>query len=231
MQGTRQLLPEVTAAKMSHHDKPIRETLDIEGPAGRLEALLESPPGDDFRRAAVICHPHPLHQGTMQNKVVHTLARAMMELGAPALRFNFRGVGKSGGQHAEGVGEVGDAVAACNWMRERHPAAELLLAGFSFGAMVACAAAVTVRPVQVVTVAPPVERTRSLLAGRHPGVPWLVVQGDADGVVPCAGVTAWVRELSPAPRLVVLPGVDHFFHGNLTRLRETVVDHLSTDDR
>jgi len=212
---------------MSHHDAPVREALSIQGPAGQIEALLECPRAAELRRVAVICHPHPLHQGTMQNKVVHTLARAMLELGAAALRFNFRGVGASEGQHADGVGEVGDAMAACAWMRERFPGCELLLAGFSFGAMVACATAVTVRPAQLVAVAPPVERTRELLAGRHPGVPWLIVQGDADGVVPSAGVLAWVAELAPPPELVVLPGVDHFFHGSLTRLREVLVTRLS----
>lgn len=212
---------------MNHHDAPMREALDIRGPAGRLEALLEYPRAADVRRVAVICHPHPLHQGTMQNKVVHTLARAMLELGAAALRFNFRGVGASEGQHADGVGEVGDAMAACAWMRERFPGCELLLAGFSFGAMVACATAVTVQPAQLVTIAPPVERTRELLAGRHPAVPWLVVQGDADGVVPSAGVVAWVAGLAPPPELVVLPGVDHFFHGSLASLRETLVSRLS----
>ena len=212
---------------MVHRQAPAREALSITGPAGVLEALLECPEAGHSSRAAVICHPHPLHQGSMLNKVVHTVSRAMLDLGAPALRFNFRGVGASEGRYAEGSGEVDDAVAACAWMRERFPGCELLLAGFSFGAMVACAAALTVRPAHLVSIAPPVERTRRLLAGRHPGVPWLLVQGEADGVVPSGEVIAWAAELQPAPELVVLPGVDHFFHGNLTQLRETLVTRLA----
>lgn len=211
---------------MVHHHAPSRDALTIPGPAGSLEALLEQPDTAPAGRVAVICHPHPLHQGTMLNKVVHTVSRAMLDLGVPALRFNFRGVGASEGRHADGSGEVDDALAACAWMRERFAGSELLLAGFSFGAMVACAAAVQARPARLVTIAPPVERTRRLLARRHPSVPWLVVQGEADGVVPCGEVVAWVDSLVPAPALVVLPGVDHFFHGHLTELRRVLTDHL-----
>lgn len=212
---------------MVHHHAPARDALTIPGPAGTLEALLEQPDTAAAGRIAVICHPHPLHQGTMLNKVVHTIARAMLDLGVPALRFNFRGVGASEGRHADGSGEVDDALAACAWMRERFPGSELLLAGFSFGAMVACAAAVQARPAQLVTIAPPVERSKRLLAGRHPSVPWLVVQGEADGVVPSGEVAAWVAALQPSPTLVVLPGVDHFFHGHLTGLRQTLLSHLA----
>jgi uncharacterized protein len=215
---------------MAHHHAPTKEALSIPGPAGLLEALLELPDVAAFRRVAVICHPHPLHQGSMLNKVVHTVSRAMMDLGVPSLRFNFRGVGASEGQYAEGDGEVGDALAACAWMRERYPGRELLLAGFSFGAMVACAAAVSARPAHLVSIAPPVERTRRLLAGRRPNVPWLLVQGEADGVVPTVEVTAWAAGLEPPPDLVVLPGVDHFFHGNLTLLRRTLVERLASPE-
>lgn len=160
----------------------------------------------------------------MQNKVVHTLCRSLNELRAATLRFNFRGVGGSEGHYAEGHGETDDAIAACNWLVARYPAAALWLAGFSFGAMVACHAAVTIRPARLISVAPPAARTRQLLAGRHPSVPWLLIQGDADGVVSADGVIAWAGEFSPAPTLVVLPGVDHFFHGSLTLLRDTVID-------
>jgi hypothetical protein len=114
----------------------------------------------------------------------------------------------------------------CTWLRARYAGAGLLLAGFSFGAMVACRAALTARPAHLITIAPPVDRARKLLQGRHPEVPWLIVQGEADGVVPSAEVTAWVAELGPGPELVVLPGVDHFFHGSLTLLRQTLVKRL-----
>lgn len=214
---------------MAHHHALAREALSIPGPAGVLEALLEVPDRHEFSHIGVVCHPHPLHQGSMHNKVVHTTARALLDIGAPALRFNFRGVGASDGSYAEGFGETDDAVAACEWLRARYPAAQLVLAGFSFGATVACHAALTARPARLIAIAPPPARTATLLAGRVPDVPWLVIQGDADSVVAAHEVTAWVRALAPAPKLVVLPGVDHFFHGHLTVLRQTIVGYLQAD--
>jgi hypothetical protein len=212
---------------MAHHHATTKEALSLPGPAGVLEALLEIPEGARFDRIAVICHPHPLHQGSMLNKVVHTVSRAMIELGAPALRFNFRGVGASDGRYADGIGETDDAVAACEWMRARYAGAALLLAGFSFGALVACRAALTVRPAHLITIAPPAGRARKLLVGQQPQGPWTIILGDADGVVPSDEVAAWVAELAPGPELIVLPGVDHFFHGNLTLLRQTIVGRLA----
>lgn len=211
---------------MVHHHATTKEALSLPGPAGVIEALLEIPEGQRFTRVGVVCHPHPLHQGSMLNKVVHTVSRAMVDLGIPALRFNFRGVGASDGRYAEGLGETEDTLAACAWMRERYPEAGLVLGGFSFGGMVACRAALTAKPDYLITVAPPANHARKLLEGRKPEGPWLIVQGDADGVVPSAEVQAWVEELGPGPELVLLPGVDHFFHGNLTLLRQTIVERL-----
>ena len=108
----------------------------IAGPAGQIEALLEAPRNSPATRVGVICHPHPLHEGTMMNKVVHTTARALNDLGIPALRFNFRGVGASEGQYADGVGETDDALEVVRWAAGRYPGAKLWLAGFSFGALV-----------------------------------------------------------------------------------------------
>lgn len=216
---------------MTVHRSPVREALTLQGPAGALEALLEAPHGGDHIFAAVLCHPHPLHQGTMLNKVVHTISRAMNDLHIPALRFNFRGVGASEGHYGDGLGECEDAIAVCRWMRTRYPGAGLWLGGFSFGAMVACCVAVAVEATQLVTVAPPPKRTQELLAGRHPAMPWLVVQGEADDVVPAAEVATWVRSLKPAPELVMLPGVDHYFHGRIGILRETLVVRLAAAAR
>ena len=115
---------------------PPKTSLVIDGPAGSLEALLEDP-GADGRHFAVVCHPHPLHGGTMHNKVVHTLARALQEQGMPTLRFNYRGVGASAGAYDDGRGETEDALAVIAWGRRRWPGAQLVLAGFSFGAFVA----------------------------------------------------------------------------------------------
>ncbi len=201
----------------------------LSGPAGRLEALLEEPREIRHRAVVVLCHPHPQFQGTMLNKVVHTLARVANDLGMPALRFNFRGVGASDGEYGGGYGESEDTIAVAQWAQRRYPGAQLWLAGFSFGAMVACRAALSLEPSQLVSIAPPAARMAGLLEGRQPACPWLVIQGDADEVVDCESVVAWVNQLQPGPELVILPGVDHFFHGRLTLLRETLVTHLEPE--
>lgn len=207
----------------------MKEALTLSGPAGRIEALLEAPREHDGRAVAVLCHPHPQFQGTMLNKVVHTMGRAANELGAPALRFNFRGVGASDGEYAEGRGEADDTLAVIDWARERYPGAELWLCGFSFGAMVACRAALTAAPAWLVSIAPPALRMAGLLEGREPEGRWLVIQGDADAVVPCDTVVDWVHGLKRQPELVVLPDVEHFFHGRLTLLRRTLVERLGQE--
>jgi len=205
---------------------PVKETLSIAGPAGNLEALLETP--SDFKgdRVALLCHPHPQYQGTMLNKVVHTLARAMTDMGIAALRFNFRGVGASEGNYADGIGEIADVEAVAMSMAKRWPKAELWLAGFSFGAIVSARAAANLQPAQLVSIAPAVNLPGRRVEGSL-AVPWLVIQGDADELVPVAAVRDWVATLDPQPELVVLPGVDHFFHGQLVTLRETLLQKLS----
>ena len=206
---------------------PHAERLRLEGPAGALETLIETPAGLDATPAAfgVICHPHPLHGGTMDNKVVWTLARAFQELGAPTIRFNFRGVGASVGTHDEGPGEVADALAVIAYGRERWPQAALWLAGFSFGGVVAIRAAASAHPARLVTVAPGITRI-DVGTALPPECPWLIVQGDADDVVPAQAVIAWARTLVPAPELTVLPGAGHFFHGRINELRDTVLEFM-----
>jgi len=206
---------------------PHAERLRLEGPAGALETLIETPAGLDATPAAfgVICHPHPLHGGTMDNKVVWTLARAFQELGAPTIRFNFRGVGASVGSHDEGPGEVADALAVIAYGRERWPQAALWLAGFSFGGVVAIRAAASAHPARLVTVAPGITRI-DVGTDPPPECPWLIVQGDADDVVPAQAVIAWARTLVPAPELTVLPGAGHFFHGRINELRDTVLEFM-----
>lgn len=206
---------------------PPREALTLNGPAGRLEALLDTPDGPLAPAVGVVCHPHPQHQGTMLNKVVHTLGRALNDLGIPVVRFNFRGVGASEGAYADGFGETDDALAVAGWALQRFPGAGLWLAGFSFGAAVAIRAAITSPCRQLISIAPPVARMGRLLGDVRPACPWLLVQGTADEVVPAADVEAWARSREPAPDLVLLPEVDHFFHGRLTLLRETVVSRVA----
>ncbi len=207
---------------------PRAERLTLAGPAGGLESLIETPvSGEDSQAAqvaafAVVCHPHPQFGGTLDNKVVHTLARAFNQLGAPAIRFNFRGVGTSAGTYDDGRGEIQDALAVVAWGRARWPGAALWLGGFSFGGSVAVWAAGEAAPARVVAVAPGIT-TIDVTGAVPPACPWLIVQGDADEVVPPQVVLAWSRTLVPAPEVAVLPGAGHFFHGRINDLRETVL--------
>lgn len=191
----------------------------IQGPAGTLEAKLELPKGEP-KATALICHPHPLHGGTMDNKVVHMLARSFLALGAAVLRFNFRGVGASAGSYAEGIGETKDALAASAWLLEQWPELPQYLGGFSFGAAVVVRAAIETHPAGIVTVALPVERLEP--GATLPAAPWLLVHGDADELVALEALIDWLNDQAPGPELEVIPGADHFFHGKLTELKNGV---------
>ncbi len=195
--------------------------LRTDGPVGPLEVRSESPRTESIGVDVVICHPHPLHGGTMDNKVVHTLARAARDAGMRAVRFNFRGVGASAGVHDDGVGEVEDLLAVVDGCTESGH--RLVLAGFSFGAWVAAAATARLQqaggrlPAALVLVAPPVQYPG--FAGLPPlAPPTLVVQGDDDEVVDAAAVGRWLRERQPAVRLQTF-ATGHFFHGVLPELK------------
>jgi alpha/beta superfamily hydrolase len=200
------------------------ERLSIDGPAGTLEAIVEDT-GVAAPSYAVVCHPHPLMGGTMDNKVVTTVARALRDTGIPTLRFNFRGVGSSTGVFDQGAGETLDADAAASWGARRWPGRTLVLGGFSFGGYVAWRLALERTPRYLITVAPAIQRIETP-ANAVPQCPWLIVQGDADDVVDPATVIDWVAGLRPTPTLVVLPGVGHFFHGRLNELRQAVIDAI-----
>ena len=200
---------------------PTLQKISIVGPAGPIESLIERPPNAVAGIIAVCCHPHPLYGGTMQNKVVHTLARAAQDQGVPSLRFNFRGVGGSGGIHDNGVGESDDAAAVADWCRRELGAEKLWALGFSFGSYVALRLAAACDARLLVTVAPPVQRF-DFARLEVPRCPWLVVQGDADLLVNHESVLGWARDLNPAPQVEILPGAEHFFHGRLTVLRSLV---------
>ncbi|HJS21424.1 MAG TPA: CocE/NonD family hydrolase [Steroidobacteraceae bacterium] len=207
---------------------PNPERIVIRGPAGDLEAVLEQPASSSAARFGVVCHPHPLFGGTLDNKVVHSVARVMQELGLPTLRFNFRGVGGSAGKFDDGVGETDDALAVIDWGRERWPGSAWWLAGFSFGAFVALRASERRSAQRLITVAPPVQRFQ-FTGLRAPDYPWLIVQGDQDEIVDCAAVVAWARALSPAPQVTILPGAGHFFHGRLQDLKHAILAHVGSD--
>jgi uncharacterized protein len=208
---------------------PASERLNVPGPAGDLQVLIETPQSEGAQATqafAVICHPHPLFGGTMDNKVVHTLARAYEECGAPAIRFNFRGVGTSGGSYDEGAGETEDTLAVIEYGRRRWPGAAVWLGGFSFGGAVAVRAAALASPQRVVLAAPAIGRVDVSAVGA-PTCPWLIVQGDADELVPYAEVRAWADALEPAPAFSVLAGAGHFFHGRIVELREAVLSFMA----
>ena len=194
---------------------PILEKVSIPGPAGKLEVVVHIP--DVAPRAiAVIAHPLPTMGGTMENKIVTTLAKTFAELGFAALRFNFRGVGASNGEFDNGNGEVDDALTVTRYALSKYGDLPLILSGFSFGGYVQARAAQQLPPRQLVLIAPAVTRYPM------PPVPHntLLVHGELDEVVSLADVMQWARpQLLP---IVVLPGAMHFFHGRLDQLKEIV---------
>jgi len=200
----------------------------LAGAAGQLEGMLHLP-DEPPQAVAVIAHPLPTMGGTMDNKVVTTLARAFLELGFAALRFNFRGAGKSDGSYDQGDGETLDAIAAANFMRDEFPGLPLTLAGFSFGGYVQARAAETLQPQHLVLVAPAVGRfaPSTMLRTGMPQVPadTLLIHGDLDEVVELDAVLHWARP-QHLP-VVVLAGAGHFFHGRLTQLSNIVRQHFT----
>ena len=204
--------------------------LFIDGPAGRLEAVLEVAPDQTHIGGVVVCHPHPQHGGTLHNKVAHTLARSFMRLGFAALRFNFRGTEQSEGEFDDGNGELDDALAVIDWMRNRDSGKPVCVAGFSFGAAIAVKAATATAINGLLCVAPAINRIN---AGRvdvelepQPDCPWLIVQGDQDELVDVEKTIEWVNSLEPGPELLIVPGGEHFFHGRLIDLRESVTEFV-----
>lgn len=196
----------------------------LPGPVGDLEVACEpaetrakSPPAG----IAVICHPHPLHGGTMHNKVVTIIERSLRELGLDTVRFNFRGIGKSAGTFDEGEGESDDLASVVRWARTVRPEAPLWLAGFSFGSYVALRNAKALDADALITIAPPVGRW-DFDAIDLPDCPWLVVQGEEDEVVDPQLVFDWVESLDVSPHLVRMPETSHFFHRRLMDLRGAV---------
>jgi alpha/beta superfamily hydrolase len=221
----------------------------IPGPC-QLEGLL-SLTDNEPNGLALICHPHPLYQGTMHNKVVTTLARAAAECGYASLRFNFRGVGKSEGSYGEGIGELEDAKAALAFLLEHaspSPTSEMstlpqeesvnlievstfrkpvIIMGFSFGGYIATelAAQMQPAPAALVTIAPALHY-ENLQVSQTPDCPWLVVHGTSDEVIAHNYNKEWLATKAPEAELVSVADTGHFFHGKLVELQKTVVDFL-----
>ncbi len=189
----------------------------VPGPAGELVCAIDMPESTP-RGLAVICHPHPQHGGTMDNKVVVTLARAFVHCGWRAARFNFRGIGGSAGAWDEGRGEIDDALAVARALRQNGE--PLAMAGFSFGAYVASHAAAALQAEPLVLIGP---ATQNFTVAPVPQGT-LVVHGELDEVVPLAATLDWARPQSQP--VVVVPGGGHFFHGQLPLLKNLVVRHL-----
>lgn len=194
----------------------------IDGPAGALELVFTMPSDAPPAALALICHPHPQFGGTMENKVVQTLAKAFVELGCATLRFNFRGVGNSAGTFDDGVGETEDAAAALAWARAKlAPSTALIAAGFSFGCFVQTRLLPRSQPQQLVLVGPAVNRFNVPEVAKDT----IVIHGEEDDVVPLADVMNWARPQGLP--VTVFPGAGHFFHGRLTELKAVVKRNTS----
>ncbi|HEY1337644.1 MAG TPA: alpha/beta fold hydrolase [Bryobacteraceae bacterium] len=195
----------------------------IEGPAGRLEALLEEPENAEPRLAALVCHPHPVYGGTMHNKVVYRIARGLRRTGIAVLRFNFRGVGQSAGEHGNLLGEIEDARAVLAWLRARYPQLPYALAGFSFGSRV------------ITRLGCEAEGARFLLAAGFPTrygpadylercrVPKNFIQSTHDQYGPKPELEAMFATWAEPKRLEWIECSDHFFADGLDALEEAVV--------
>ena len=201
------------------------QSLTLQGEAGVIETLCDTPSDGVIQGTAIIAHPHPLFGGTMQNKVVQTLARAFVQCGWQAVRFNFRGVGASAGTYDEGRGEAADMLAV---IQQVAPDGPLALAGFSFGAFVTSHVAQTLAPLRSLDklVLVGTAASRFVVAPVAPELHdlTLVLHGEKDDTVPLASVMDWARPQSLP--VTVIPGVEHFFHGQLSLLKNLVARHL-----
>lgn len=201
---------------------PQIEAIDIPAPHGLLEALLRTEDASPPALAAVVCHPHPQGQGTMHNKVVFTLAKALNAAGVPALRFNYRGVGRSTGSYDDGRGEADDVRTVLGYLADRYPGVPLLLAGFSFGAWVGLPVGCDdPRVSHLIGVGVP---TTLLSLDNLAGCakPKLIVQGSEDEYGPLPQLQQWFADLTPPKDLRIIQGTAHFFTNRLDDLAATV---------
>ena len=198
------------------------ESLFLEGPVGRLEALLEEPEEGSPSEAALVCHPHPQHGGTMHNKVVYRIARGLRSTGAVVLRFNYRGVNLSEGEYAQGEGELEDARVALAYLRGRYPSLPFTLAGFSFGSRIALRLGCEgVGARRVIAVGfPTTYKDRSFL--ENCTVPRTFIQSTRDQFGPISDLEPLVAGLPEPKKLVLVEASDHFFAGALDVLEREI---------
>jgi alpha/beta superfamily hydrolase len=206
--------------------KTTSQPIKVVGPSGQIQAILDKPESVNHDYISVNCHPHSLHGGTMTNKVIHTVAKAITGFGIPSLRFNFRGVGESAGEYDKGIGEQEDVKAVVDWMRQEYPQAKLILTGFSFGSFVSAFSSKSLKPDLLISVAPPIKRFDFDNFAR-PKCDWTVIMGDQDELVNYNDVSDWVNEFELAPTFIRIDEASHFFHGKLIELRTLVEDTLN----
>jgi len=216
--------------------KPGEHPLFLRGEIGEIESILHLPDSDLFNVSSktapkatpkammICCHPHPLYGGTMTNKIVHTICKTFSRMGVPALRFNFRGVGKTAGTHDHGVGELNDLLLLCEQMKKCWPDSELWLSGFSFGSWIAVHAAAITGASQLLSIAPPIGHF-DFDSFAKPNCDWLVVMGENDDVVEPEAVFRWIEKERPRPQLVRFPDTGHFFHGKIVKLSDLMKAH------
>jgi uncharacterized protein len=208
----------------------LQANLSLDGPAGKLELLTSYPEVPcNPPIVAVICHPHPLFGGNLNNKVIYTLARSFHALGLSTVRFNFRGVGQSQGHYDHGIGETDDLLAVLQWLKITCANPIIWLAGFSFGAYVAARAvkqAQTAPIEQLICVAPPIDNFPFTTLLPFP-CPWVLIQGDQDEIVAPSTVFSWVASLANPPTLITIKNASHFFHGHLIELQDQLITVLS----
>lgn len=206
-----------------------KEHLLIPGPVGSLEAEIILPDGA-HDKGFIMCHPHPLYQGSMDNKVVTTLTKAMQELGFISLRFNFRGVGQSSGTYDQGQGETLDALAIISYLKDRFKNVnKWVLGGFSFGGFIAYQAAITAKPDALILISPSIAKSeyqKNSNPNNEPHCPLLVIQGDQDETIPIAAIRAWLDTRQEPFIFKEIAGASHFFHGKLDQVKQISQDYI-----
>lgn len=203
------------------------ESVALDGPAGKLEALLEEPEDEEPHEAFLVCHPHPQHGGTMHNKVVYRIARGARRAGAVVLRFNYRGVNQSQGKYDHGIGEIEDARAALRFLRERYPNLPYGLAGFSFGSRIVLKLGCELGEAgRIVAVGFPAKYRENWDLGRCERAR-VYIQSTHDQFGPVADMQAYFEALPEPKKLVFVEAQDHFFAGALDQFEEAVFNAVS----
>jgi alpha/beta superfamily hydrolase len=199
------------------------ESLLLDGPAGKLEALLEEPEDREPQEAVLVCHPHPLHGGTMHNKVVYRIARALRSNGAAVLRFNYRGVNRSEGQYGEGIGEIEDARTALAFLRGRYPDLAYSLAGFSFGSRIALLLGCELGDARRVFAVGFPARYQDQVELRTCRRPRIYILSTHDEFCPVDAMEAYFDTLPPPKKLILVEARDHFFAGALDQFEAAML--------